>query len=195
MPIAADAPTRIAPAAPPYAPEVDAALAKMMGARADLPPLALFRTLVRHFPLSERMRPLAAGLLAHGALEPADRELLILRTCARCGCEYEWGVHEALFGRAVGLSDAARRATAQAPGLDPAWGEREALLVALADALHDGAAVPDPLWAALAARWTPEQLLEMLVVAGFYHLVSFVANGARVPREPWAPRLPGSPPG
>jgi 4-carboxymuconolactone decarboxylase len=84
-----------------------------------------------------------------------------------------------------------RHASARVPASEPVWGEREALVVALADALHDGAAVPDPLWAALAARWTPEQLLEMLVVVGFYHLVSFVANGARVAREPWAPRLPG----
>ncbi|HEV7760231.1 MAG TPA: hypothetical protein VGO78_14620 [Acidimicrobiales bacterium] len=27
-----------------------------------------------------------------------DREIVIDRTCARCGCQYEWGVHVAFFG-------------------------------------------------------------------------------------------------
>lgn len=35
---------------------------------------------------------------------PREREIVIDRTCARCGCEYEWGVHVAAFGSAVGLT-------------------------------------------------------------------------------------------
>jgi 4-carboxymuconolactone decarboxylase len=38
-----------------------------------------------HESLAARMRPLGAGILGHGLLEPRVRELMILRTCARCG--------------------------------------------------------------------------------------------------------------
>ena len=33
-----------------------------------------------------------------------EREIVIDRTCARCGAEYEWGVHVAFFGERVGLT-------------------------------------------------------------------------------------------
>jgi len=46
------------------------------------------------------------------------------------------------------------------------------------------------LWAELAAYFTPPQLLEILVLAGWYHVIAFVANGARVEGEPWARRFP-----
>jgi hypothetical protein len=48
-------------------------------------PLQFFRTVVRHERLSERMRGLGAVFLGPRALVPPRlRELLILRTCARC---------------------------------------------------------------------------------------------------------------
>ena len=84
-----------------------------------LEPLALFRTLAIHDDLSSRMRPLGAGILGHGRVEPRERELIILRTCARAGAEYEWGVHAVAFGRAVGLSEEQLAATATAAADDP----------------------------------------------------------------------------
>jgi alkylhydroperoxidase family enzyme len=171
---------------------VAASLVKMMGGRTDLAPLRLFRTLTRHFALGDRIRPLGSALLVHGTLDPRERELVILRTCARAGCEYEWGVHVALFARPLGFSDALIRATcAAAPG-DPVFSPGESLLIHLADELHDTAAVSDGLWTELARRWDTRQLLELLVLAGWYHLIAFVASGARVAREEWAERFPAS---
>ena len=43
-------------------------------------------------------RMMAGGLLDRGSISLRSRELMILRTCARCGAEYEWGVHIAVFG-------------------------------------------------------------------------------------------------
>src|SRR5690349_15021200 len=98
-------PPRIAPIDPPYAPDVAAWLAKWMPPGQAAPPLALFRTLARHPSLGDRMRPLGSALLGRGALPPRVRELLLLRTCARCGAEYEWGVHVTAFAAAVGLDE------------------------------------------------------------------------------------------
>jgi hypothetical protein len=98
------------------------------------------------------MRPLGAGLLGHPTVAPREREIVIHRTCARAGADYEWGVHAVAFAPAVGLSDEQIVATAVGEADDPAWSERDALLVRLADELHDSATVSDELWGALAGR-------------------------------------------
>jgi alkylhydroperoxidase family enzyme len=187
---AATAPERIAPLAPPHPPEIAAHLAALMPRGWDGPALRLFRVWARHLPLAEALRALGRHLLAHGALAPRERELLILRTTARCGAEYEWGVHAAFFPARVGLDAAEVAATRTASADDARWSERDALLLRLADALHDEAAVPDPLWQALAAGWSEAELLEMLAAVGFYHLVSFTANALRLHPEPYAARFP-----
>jgi 4-carboxymuconolactone decarboxylase len=73
---------------------------------------------------------------------------------------------------------------------DKVWKGTDALLVRLVDELHYGACVSDALWTELAAHFTPPQLLEILVLAGWYHVIAFVANGAGVTPEPWAQRFP-----
>ena len=70
---------RIAPVEPPYSPDVEEMLRKWMPPGTEVEPLALFRTLVVHESLAARMRPLGAGILGHGLLEPRDRELMIYR--------------------------------------------------------------------------------------------------------------------
>jgi alkylhydroperoxidase family enzyme len=183
---------RIAPLQPPYDPETEAALRKWMPPDVDAEPLALFRTLVRHDELASRMRVLGAGLLGHGRLAPRDREIVIHRTCARAGAEYEWGVHAVAFGAPLGLTDAQLAATVHGAADDPAWSREDAQLVALADELYDEATVGASLWAALAARFAPAELLELVVLAGWYRLLSGVINAAGVAPEPWARRFPAA---
>ncbi|MDB4970691.1 MAG: carboxymuconolactone decarboxylase [Myxococcales bacterium] len=180
--------SRIAPVEPPYAAPVAETLAKWMPA-AGAPPLALFRTLVLHPRLSDRMRPLGAALLGSQVIAPRDRELVILRTCARVGAEYEWGVHVTAFSSAVGLTGREVAATC-APLATHAWSDSDAQLIRLADELHDSGTVSDALWSALAAGRGAPELLELVTLVGFYHLISFVANAAAVDHEPWAARFP-----
>jgi alkylhydroperoxidase family enzyme len=128
------------------------------------------------------------------ALDLQDRELVIDRVCARCGCEYEWGVHVTAYGARAGLSPAQLEATRTGDAGSPVWSERQALLVRLVDELHDTARVSDDLWAALARHWSESQLLELLLLAGWYHAISFVGNGAWVELEGWAARFPPAAP-
>ncbi|AKF09264.1 carboxymuconolactone decarboxylase family protein [Sandaracinus amylolyticus] len=178
------------PLSPPYAPEVEAALTEMMPRGAPVPPLALFRFFAHHPALMEVMRPFARVLLgARGAaLAPRDREIVILRATARARCEYEWGVHVAFFASRVGLDDATVRATVHGPidGL----GARDRLLVRAVDALHEDATLDDTLRAELATVLSPEQIVELLVLAGWYRTIACVANGAGLANEPWAPSFP-----
>ena len=184
---------RIAPLEPPYEPDTAALLAKWMPPGNDVEPLRLFRTLAVHDELASRMRPLGAGILGHPRLESRERELLILRTCARAGAEYEWGVHAVAFGGPLGLTERQLAATVHGAADDAAWSAHDAQLIAAADALYDGDAIPDELWAALARRLGDDQLLELVVVAGWYRLLACVINVAQVELEPWAPRFPAAP--
>src|SRR5919106_2202932 len=181
---------RIAPLEPPYEPEIDAILKKWMPPGAETEPLKLFRTLTVHDELASRMRPLGAGILGHGRVEPREREIVIHRTCARAGAEYEWGVHVLAFGKPLGLSDEQIAATVHGSADDPAWSERDVQLIRLADELHDSCTVSDALWAELAERYSEDQLLELLITAGWYRLLSYVINACGIEHEPWAARYP-----
>jgi 4-carboxymuconolactone decarboxylase len=180
---------RISPLDPPYEEGVAKTLERMMPPGVE--PLKLFRTVAHNPHVLEKFRTTGAYILNFGRVEPSEREILIHRTCARCGCEYEWGVHAAVFAEAVGLSPEQLDATVNSGSDDPVWTARQSLLVRLADELHDtGTASPD-LWSALEAEWTAPELIELIAVCGFYHFVSFMANAPGVELEEAGRRFPG----
>jgi alkylhydroperoxidase family enzyme len=178
---------RIAPFEPPYAPIIEAQLAKMMPP--GVPPIALFRTFVRNMPMAEAMGTWGRYELSRGlSLSMRDREIVIDRTCARCGCEYEWGVHVAFFAERVGLNPDQIVSLTSGAAEDACWtDERDRLLIEAVDALHEKADIPDALWQALADVLSDANLLDLLLLVGWYHAISFVARAARVPLEPGAP--------
>ncbi len=177
---------RIPPLSPPYEPGVAAELAAMMPP--GMEPLKLFRTLAHNPRVLHKFH--LGNLLDRGAIDRRDRELVILRTCACCGSEYEWGVHATAFAARVGLSPEAVAATVHGGADDPAWSASDALAIRLADELHDTATISPALWEALAAHWNAAQLIELLVVAGFYHTVSYVTNALAIELEAMAARFP-----
>jgi len=181
---------RIAPLEPPYAPATEETLLRWMPPGATVEPLKLFRTLLVHDSLMSRMRPLGAGILGHGLLEPRVRELMILRVCARCDAGYEWGVHAAFFAESVGLTEAEVRATVRADADDQIWSGRDGAVIRLADELHDTAGVSDAVYAELERHFAAPEILELVVTAGWYHTIAFVVNTALLQPEPWAHRFP-----
>ena len=98
--------SRIAPLEPPYAPEIQQQFDRIMR---GAPPLMLFRVIAGNARAWEKFR--AGGLLDRGPLSLREREIVIDRTCARTGCQYEWGVHVSAFAEAAHLTGAQVRAT------------------------------------------------------------------------------------
>ena len=178
---------RIAPLNPPYRPEVEHQLRKMMPA--GVPPIALFRTFIRNFPMTEAMHSWGSYELSRRlSLSMRDREIVIDRTCARCRCEYEWGVHVSFFAERVGFDDPQLVSLTNGTADDACWNdERDRLLIRAVDALHDNGDIPDDLWEEMAADFSSENLLDLLFLCGWYHAISFVARAARVPLEAGAP--------
>ena len=103
-------------------PGCEACSAKWMPPASDAEPLALFRTLAVHAELMSRMRPLGAGILgARATVAPQLREIVIHRTCALTGAQYEWGVHALAFGAPLGLSEEQLRSTVHGHWGDACW--------------------------------------------------------------------------
>jgi hypothetical protein len=182
---------RLAPLEPPFTEEVAGALRRLMGGH-DAEPLALFRTLAHHDALLDRFRQVGSALLSFGRIDAADRETVIHRTTARCGAAYEWGVHAALFAPAIGAGEDWLRATWHGTPDDPAFTPRQALLVAMCDELHETATLSDATWSALRAAYADDELVELVCLAGFYHLVSLVCGAFAVQDEPWAIAVPAA---
>lgn len=178
---------RILPLEPPFEPEVEAQLRAMMPE--GVPPIALFRTFAHNLPMSQAMSGWGGYELSrHLSLSMRDREVIIDRTCARCGCEYEWGVHVAFFAERVGLDADQLASLTHGTASDPCWTEeRDRLLIAAVDALHEHSDIDDALWQALGQTFSDANLLDLLLLCGWYHAISFVARAARVPRELGAP--------
>lgn len=185
-----EAGARIAPVEPPYDPELKEMLDKWMPPDSGMEPLALFRTLALHPELASRARPLGSGILGSGLVAPPLREVMIHRTCALTGAEYEWGVHVLGFAKPLGFSDEQLDSTVHGDADDPVWSDAERAVFRLADELHHTSTVSDELFAELERHFDSPQIVELCLTSGWYHALSYVINTARIPLEPWAARFP-----
>lgn len=152
------------------------------------PPLMLFRVVAGNARAWDKFR--AGSLLDGGPLSLRDREIVIDRTCALARCEYEWGVHVAIFAAAAKLTDEQVRATVKEGADAPCWSASEQALIAAVDALHCRATLEPGEFAALAAHYDDAKIFEIMLLCGFYRTVSYLANGLDLPLEPTAVRFP-----
>jgi alkylhydroperoxidase family enzyme len=185
-------PARIEPASPPFPAEVQAQLDRLMPP--GMAPLSLFTLLAKDLRLFQRF--MGGGLLDKGNLSLRQREIVIDRITARGGCEYEWGVHVALFAAKVGLTGAQTRSLVHGGAQDSCWTDAgEQVLIRTCDALHESCNVPLDLWVDLSSHFSEPARLEVLMLAGFYRTVTYLANAADLPLESFAPRFPPPPAG
>ena len=186
---------RIAHLEPPYEEAEAQALARMMPKDSPVEPLKLFRTFALNLPFARAMGPLGGYLLSRGlnggaGYDVRSRELVIDRVTARCGCEYEWGVHIASYARRAELTDEQIYSTVHGGPDDACWSARDRAILSMVDELHDTGTLTDAAFAALRTHFDEARIVELLALAGWYHAISYVANGARTQREDWAPRFP-----
>jgi alkylhydroperoxidase family enzyme len=180
---------RIEPLEPPYESAVAERLEAMMPP--GVPPLLLFRTFARNLPMTTAMGTWGGYELSKRlSLSMRDREIVIDRTCALCACEYEWGVHIAFFAERVGLTSEQVTSLTHGQSSDGCWNEeRDRVLLDAVDALHSSAQIDDELWVRLAASFSEGELLDLLMLCGWYHAISFTANGLKIQLEDGVPRF------
>ncbi len=174
---------RINAVEPPYMDSVQKDFARIMPA--GMKALNIFRTVANNPRVLHRM--IVGGLLDKGSIEIQDRELVILRTCALCRAEYEWGVHVAGFAAPAKI-DHNQIADTQQKEMDRSlWNDKQLDLLSLVDQLHETQTCDDELWMKLRVHYREDQLIELIMLAGLYHAVSFIVNSVQIEKEPFAP--------
>src|SRR5579872_4800159 len=163
--------SRIRPLEPPYEEEIQRSFDSIMKGRE---PLLLFRTMAASERAWTKFRN--GSLLDRGPLELRDREIIIDRTTALANCEYEWGVHVAVYAERAGLTEEQISATRNAGAAAPCWSDAERALISAVDALHARATLDRAEFDQLREHYDDAQILEILMLCGFYRTVSYVAN-------------------
>ena len=150
--------------------------AKELLAASVLPDANIFTTLVRAPGLFRKWLPFG-GKLLRGKLPGRDRELLILRTAWNCQAQYEWGQHVIIGGHEGITAVEIDRIASQEIG---AWSEQDSVLMRAADELHDDCCISDETWEQLSRIYDIEQLIEIPMLVGQYHLVAMTLNSLGV---------------
>lgn len=179
---------RIAPLSPS---EWDSETEELLGRlQRDGTVFNIFATLARHPALLRRWTVFASHVLGKSTLPPRDREIVILRMGWLCRADYEWGHHVAI-GQQSGLTKNEIMRITEGPDA-AGWDDFEATLLRAVDELQAECFISDHIWQALAARYTEQQLLDLIFTAGQYRLVCMALNSVGVQLEPGYDRLPAS---
>lgn len=162
--------------------ELHALEVELFGAASRGPALNVMRTWARHPALMKAQRPMQDHIMRETTLPARHRELAILRIGWHCRSGYEMAQH-AVFGRAAGLDTADLQRVTDGPDAE-GWAPIEAAILRAVDEMFADAFVSDTTWAALAAEYSPEQLVDLLITVGRYWTVSVVLNTLGVQLEP-----------
>jgi alkylhydroperoxidase family enzyme len=157
-------------------------------ARAGTSPVNLFTTIARSPLLVQRWGPFGKRLMG-GTFTARQRELVILRTGARCGSAYEWGQH-VLISREAGLTDIEIHRVLSGPDAE-GWTSPEQALLRSVDELHDSCRISPELWATLAAELDDAQLVELPMLVGHYTMVAYATNAIEIELDAGLPTFPG----
>jgi alkylhydroperoxidase family enzyme len=137
----------------------------------DLPEPAasanVFRALANSSQMTAGMSSLGGRLLTRGSLDPRLRELAILRVGALLRSDYEYGQHVRI-AREIGVGDAEIRAVRDAD-LE-LLADDEAVVLRFVDAVEERR-VDAAAYEAVAALLNDEQLVELVVLVGYYGAV------------------------
>src|SRR5580692_4524423 len=146
--------------------------------------LNLFRVLMHHPDLVRRWTVFAGHVLRKQTLPARERELLILRIGWLNQSEYEWAQHVEIAKR-EGVTPAEIEQVKVGPAGD--WATDDTALLQAVDDLYENSVLSDATWAALAKKYSTEQMLDLVFTIGQYNLVSWALNSIGVPLDDYLP--------
>ena len=137
------------------------------------------RVLVRHPALYRAFMPYIAQVIAGSTLPPRDREVLVVRTLALGGDVYE-AHHHVQIALKAGMSEADIAAVRSG---DTSLSEWDQVLVRAADELVQRQKLSDATWAALGARYSEAQQMEVVFLVGCYNVMAMLTNSFGIALE------------
>lgn len=164
------------------------------GNRSDIPATDSIaaRPALRQRPCSKETSPCTPtarpGSIPSPRLTPRPPKPGFAASCPKVS--YEWGVHVTFFGGRVGFGEAEIRDICRDDPAATAFSDRAKLLLAMCDEPHATSTVSGDLWKKLEREYTAEQLIELVVLAGLYHVISFATNAFALAPEAFGARFP-----
>jgi 4-carboxymuconolactone decarboxylase len=140
------------------------------------------RVIVRHPEMYRVFVPYIAQVIGGTKLPPRDREVLVVRTLALGNDVYE-AHHHVQIALKAGMSDADIAAVRAGAGGLSDW---DRLLVRAADELVRDQVLGNATWAALAERYSQQQLMDLVFLVGCYNVMAMLTNsfGMEVESDP-----------
>jgi 4-carboxymuconolactone decarboxylase len=150
--------------------------------------IAVLRTFARHPDMAQARRPRSVYINQISPLSPHDRETLILRIGWDCRSEYEWAKHVGSVGRARdhGVDPVAVAGGPDAPGVS----RHDAVLMRVADELHQNATVSNETWDWLTDAYDLAGAMSAIFTAASYRSTSMSLNAYGVQLEPGDEQFP-----
>lgn len=143
--------------------------------------LVFSRVIVNNPKMYRTFLPHIEAVIAKTSLPPRDRQVLVLRTLATCNDTYELP-HHVTISRNAGLSEA--EIAAFQSGSGDALTAFDAVLIRAADELNRDSRIADATWAALADRYSTEQLMEVVFAVGLYRTMAMLTLTFGMELEP-----------
>ena len=143
----------------------------------------LYRVLLNSPPVAEGWLEFNSTVRYKTSLDPALRELIILRVSVLNGAEYQARIHGASHALKAGLSTAHIAAIADWRASDLFTPAQRAAL-AWTDAMTRDIEVPDALHEELKRHFDDRAVVEITVLAGAYNMHTRVARALRIDIEP-----------
>jgi alkylhydroperoxidase family enzyme len=149
--------------------------------------LRVYEALAHSHTLVELVSALGRYFIDESTLPPRSRELGILRVAARVGAEYEYAQHVPRAVAAGLTGDEITRVTGSSAA---GWPARDGAVLRMADELLTEGGVTDDTWARLGSLFSHAQVVDLVVLLGYYVLIATTTNTLRVPLEPDSARWP-----
>ncbi|MFE7421082.1 carboxymuconolactone decarboxylase family protein [Rhodococcus sp. NPDC057529] len=147
-----------------------------------LPDRNLPCTLVRHPHFFEPWSMLGVRFRT-GELPLHDRELVTLRVAHRVGSPYEWA-HHTRSARISGVSDTEIDAVVVGPS-DPSWNALTAAKLQAVDDIYRNQRISAETWEIIAQEYSDQQLIELLMLIGFYSMTGWILNSIGIEVDEW----------
>jgi 4-carboxymuconolactone decarboxylase len=147
-----------------------------------------FLALIHNPELASRVQTLGEHLRYGTGLPQPLVEIAILLTARRWDCDYEWAAH-ARIARDSGLRDEIINAIAERSKPDDLTVD-EALILEFAEPTVRDGTPTDAAFDAVVDRFGKATALDLLAICGYYTLLAFVLNTAKLPLPAGASPLP-----
>jgi alkylhydroperoxidase family enzyme len=160
-----------------------AGLIRQAGYPQDTPSTSVFRMLAHAPAVSAPALRLVAAILTETDLGTRMRQMLILRVAERCQARHAWIQHGAIaVAVGVGAAQLASLELGEIP--DGLLSGQERLALAFVDAILDDPRVDDDTFARVREQFSPRQVVEMLLIVGYFRMMASLMTTLDVEPDP-----------